>query len=73
MRIDDIIVRKSPVHDRAWVLHVEMTGYKFTGYFEDWGGFLTAVQECATFFAVKWGKAKLKDVQRHMTRQVEPL
>lgn len=72
MRIDDIVLKKSPVHERAWVLHVEMTGYKFSGYFDDWGGFLTAVTECATFFAVRWGKAKLNDSKRFMTRDVAP-
>lgn len=72
MRIDDIFIRKSPVHERAWTFHIEMTGYKFTGYFEDWGGFLTMVQECAVFFAVRWGKLKHKDAKAHMTREVAP-
>lgn len=72
MIIDNIELRRSTLHQRAWAFHIEMTGYKFTGYFEDWGGFLTMIQECATFFAVRWGKVKLKDVKRHMTREVAP-
>lgn len=63
MRIDDIIIRRNPLNEigaRTFVMHIEISGYKFTGEFADMGGFLTAVSEMAQFFAVKMGKMKSK-------------
>lgn len=61
MRIDDIMIRRNPLNASTFVLHVEISGFKFTGEFADMGGFLTAVSEMAQFFAIKLGKMKSKD------------
>lgn len=61
MRIDDILIRRNPLNTgntRTWVMHVEISGFKFTGEFADLGGFMTAVGEMAQFFAVKMGVMK---------------
>lgn len=70
MRIQNILVQKSPVHDRAWVMHIEINDCKYTGYFDDFGGFLTAVSEATKFFAIRGGLLRVKDAR--LTRQVVP-
>ncbi len=66
MILDDIIIRRNPLNTgntRTWVMHIEIAGFKFTGEFADFGGFLTAVSEAAQFFAIKTGRMKSKDQQ----------
>jgi len=70
MRIQNILVQKSPVHERAWAMHIEINDCKFTGYFDDFGGFITAVGEAAKYFAVRAGKLRVKDA--NLTRTVVP-
>lgn len=72
MKIEDISIEKSLTHERAWILRGEIQGLKFTGYFDDFGGFLTAVQEMGTFFAHRLGKLSHTEAQRHLTRNVAP-
>lgn len=46
---------------------------KTTQHFDDFGGFLTAVKEAATFFAVRLGKIATKDAnERLLTRPLAP-
>ena len=70
MRIKNILIQKSPVHDAAWAMHIEINDCKFSGYFDDFGGFITAVTEAAKFFAVRAGKLRVRDA--NLTRQVVP-
>lgn len=70
MKISDISIERSLMHAHAWKLHVEINACMFTGYFEDFGGFITAVTECAKFFAVRGGKLRVKDAD--FTREVRP-
>lgn len=70
MRIQNILIQKSPMHDRAWAMHIEINDCKFSGYFDDFGGFITAVTEAARFFAIRAGKLRVKDA--NLTRQVVP-
>lgn len=70
MRIQNILIQKSPVHDHAWVMHIEVNDCKFSGYFDNFGGFITAVTEAAKFFAVRAGKLRVKDA--NLTRVVVP-
>lgn len=73
-KIDDISLTRSHVsvggHARPFVFHIEMSGYKFTGYFDTWPGFLTMVAECGTFFAYKWGKKTRVAANSVLTRKV---
>lgn len=69
MKIDNILIQRSPVHDKGvFVLHVEMIGFKFTGYFDDMPGFLTAVTDAAKFFAVRMGR--ISNAQARATREI---
>lgn len=70
MRISDISLTRSLAHADAWVFHIEIADNKFTGYFNDFGGFITMVTECAKFFAIRAGKLRVKDAG--MTRPVVP-
>lgn len=60
MDIQDISITKSGLHARAWKLHIEVDGLTYDGWFDDFGGFLTAIQDAATFFAYRAGKMSLK-------------
>ena len=60
---------------KAWVMEVAVMTpigeMKSTTHFDDLGGFLTAVKETATFFAVRLGNIKAKDAnERLLTRPV---
>lgn len=69
MKIDNILIQRSPVHDRGvFVLHIEVRGDKFTGYFEDMPGFLTAVTDAAKYFMVRLGRISSK--QAAATRDI---
>lgn len=60
MHIEDISITRSSAHARAWQLHIEVGGLTYDGWFDDFGGFLTAIQDAATFFAYRAGKVKPK-------------
>ena len=63
MNINDISITKSGLHARAWKLHIEMNELTYDGWFDDFGGFLTAIQDAATFFAYRAGKMSIKAAQ----------
>ena len=58
------------MHVHAWKFEMEINENKFSGYFEDFGGFLTMVKECAKFFAIRAGLLRVRDAG--MTRLVLP-
>lgn len=77
MRLTDISIRKSPVMLGSWVMEIIIMTpngeMKSTQYFEDFGGFLTAVKDAAAFFAVRLGKLASQDASaRLVTRQLAP-
>lgn len=61
MKIQDVTLTRSLAHVHAWVFSIEIAENKFTGYFEDFGGFITMVTECAKFFAIRAGKLRVRD------------
>lgn len=74
MHLTDISITKSLVM-KAWVMEVTMMTpqgeMKSTQHFDDFGGFLTAVKECAVFFAVRLGKLDAADANKNvLTRAV---
>jgi hypothetical protein len=70
MQIDDIYIKKSPVHARAWVFHVDMNGYQYSGYFDNFVTFVQAFRECVAFFALKAGKLNGAQAAEALTRPV---
>ncbi|KAF7958223.1 hypothetical protein AWV80_01240 [Cupriavidus sp. UYMU48A] len=69
MRITHISVRPAATV-AGWLLEIEINQNRFTGAFDDFGGFITAVTEAAKFFAVRMGKLRVRDA--NLTRQVVP-
>lgn len=61
MHINDISITRSSLHARAWKLHLEINGLTYDGWFDDFGGFLGAIQDAATFFAYRAGKLANKE------------
>lgn len=61
MRITDCAITRSLAHGDAWLFMIEINDNKFTGYFNDFGGFITMVTECAKFMAIRAGKLRVKD------------
>ena len=49
---------------------MEINGNRFEGFFDDFGGFITMVSECAKFFAIRHGLLRVKDAG--LTRKVMP-
>jgi len=70
MHIEDISITRSAAHARAWQLHLEVNGLKYDGWFDDFGGFLTAIQDAATFFAYRAGKMSLKAANQTASRAI---
>ena len=70
MRITDVSISRSLAQVTAWVFTIEIGGNKFTGYFDDFGGFITMVTECAKYFAIRNNLLRVKDAG--MTRPVMP-
>lgn len=73
LKLTDITIHKSPVMIGSWVMEITVMSpageLKSTQYFDDFGGFLTAVKEAGTFFAVRLGRIKSKDANsRLLTR-----
>jgi hypothetical protein len=76
MKLTDISIRRSGVM-RAWVMEISVMTpsgeMKSTQHFDDFGGFLTAVKEAGTFFAVRLGRIKSQEANdRLLTRVVAP-
>lgn len=74
MRLTDISITKSMVM-QAWLMEITVMTpageYKSTQHFDDFGGFLTAVKDAATFFAVRVGRIAAEDANaRLLTRPV---
>ena len=70
MKIDNILIGRSPVHDKGvFVLHIEIMGNKFSGYFDTFPGFLTAVSDAAKYFMVRLGK--ISNAQAKATRNIQ--
>lgn len=74
MKLTDISIRKSGVMN-AWLMEITVLTpageMKSTQHFDDFGGFLTAVKEAATFFAVRIGKIAASEAnKRLLTRPV---
>lgn len=74
MKLTDISIRKSGVM-QAWMMEITVLTpageMKTTQHFDDFGGFLTAVKEAATFFAVRIGKIAASEAnKRLLTRPV---
>lgn len=77
MRLTDISIRKSPVMLGSWLMEITMMTpngeMKSTQYFDDFGGFLTAVKDAGAFFAVRLGKLASQDASSKLvTRQLAP-
>lgn len=74
MKLTDISITKSGVMN-AWRLQITVLTpvgeVRSDQHFDDFGGFLTAVKEAATFFAVRIGKIAASDANsRLLTRPV---
>lgn len=69
MRLTDISITRSGVM-RAWRLEITMMTpageMKSDQHFDDFGGFLTAVKESATFFAVRLGRIAASDANKRL-------
>lgn len=70
MRIHDCSLTRSLAHARAWHFHMEINGFTFDGWFEDFGGFLAMMKDCAKFFAVRHGLLRVRDAG--LTRPTMP-
>lgn len=70
MKISDVSITRSLAHANAWVFAIEIGENKFTGYFNDFGGFITMVTECAKYFAIRHNLLRVKDAG--MTRPMMP-
>lgn len=76
MKLTDISITKSGVM-KAWRLEITMLTpageMKSDQHFDDFGGFLTAVKEAATFFAVRLGRIAASEAnKRLLTRELAP-
>jgi hypothetical protein len=74
MKLTDISITKSGVMN-AWRLEITMLTpageMKSDQHFDDFCGFLTAVKEAATFFAVRLGRIAASEAnKRLLTREV---
>jgi len=74
MKLTDIAITKSGVM-KAWRLEITVLTpageMKSDQHFDDFGGFLTAVKEAATFFAVRLGRIAASEAnKRLLTRPV---
>jgi hypothetical protein len=70
MRITDISIERSLVDVGTWKFELEINACRFTGYFADFGGFITMIAEATKFFAIRAGKLRVKDA--NLTRAVAP-
>ena len=70
LRLTDIRIDRVATMPGARSLYIEWGDLKFTGYFDDFGGFITAVGEAAKFYAVRAGLLRAKDARA--TRDIAP-
>jgi hypothetical protein len=69
LKLTDIRIERVATMPGARSLVMEWGDLKFTGYFDDMGGFITAVGEAARFYAVRNGLLRSKDAR--FTREVQ--
>jgi hypothetical protein len=71
MRIDDISITRSAFGTAGkFRLSAEVEGMKFDGWFDDFGGFLTAVRDFGTFCALKRGKLTAEQADMLTSRRM---
>ena len=71
MRIDDISITRSAFGSAGrFRLSAEVEGLKFDGWFDDFGGFLTAVRDFAAFLALKRGKLTAEQAYGMTSREM---
>ena len=71
LRLNDISVRRSLLQGAGdFVLEIDARtqfgDMKFTGYFNDLGGFLTAVKDAAVFYAARMGRIDQASANRNL-------
>lgn len=72
LRLNDIQIRRSPVVGVGdFVLEIDCRtqfgDLKFSGYFDDFGGFLTAVKDAAAFYLARMGRVDPKQASAILT------
>jgi hypothetical protein len=74
MKIDDISITRSVVVNSGGRFHLkaEVGGLKFDGFFDDFGGFLTAVRDFGAFIAVRHGKMTAAQGNSLTSRNMAP-
>lgn len=76
LRLNDIWIKRSPlVGTGDFCLHIDARtqhgDLQFSGYFNDFGGFMTAVKDAGVFFATRMGRIPAESANRTLlTRQV---
>ncbi|CAB4121938.1 hypothetical protein UFOVP16_27 [uncultured Caudovirales phage] len=74
MRMTDISIKRSAFMVGSWMMEITVMTpqgeMKSTQHFEDFGGFLLAVKEVGTFFAVRLGKISAE--KAGLTRAIAP-
>lgn len=71
LRLNDIWIKRTPIAGTgAFVLHIDAKtihgDLQFSGYFDDFGGFLTAVKDAAVFFTARMGRIPAADANRKL-------
>lgn len=73
MKIDDISITRSVASTNGtFHMHVEFMGNVFDGWFDDFGGYLQAVSDLATFIGVRTGKIKPGEAHLSSSRDIAP-
>lgn len=76
LRLNDIWIKKSPIKGTGdFVLHINAKtqhgDLQFSGYFDDFGGFLAAVKDAAVFYTVRMGRIPAADANaKLLTRPI---
>lgn len=71
--LEDIFIKRSPIAGTPkWLFHIEMNGYKYSGYFDSFETFMQAIREAVAFFAFKAGKLNDAQAKESLTRKVAP-
>lgn len=71
-RLSELSLVKSPVHASAWKLTMAIGDLKYDGWFSDFEGFRTAIQDATVFYAHRLGKISLEAANRSSTRDFAP-
>jgi hypothetical protein len=76
IRLKDISLIKSKFVEGAWQLYVQVETqhgeFESTTYFGDMPGFLKAVADTATFFAVRMGRVTSRETKRLLVPDLAP-